>query len=48
MLWFDGKGVAQFKKVVQKFLKIPKALMEALTMQFIMQCFKKQKKGLFG
>ena len=30
MLWFDGKGVAHLKKVVQELLKIPKALMERL------------------
>ena len=42
------RGLHSSRNVVQKLLKIPKALMEALTMHFIMQCFKKQKKGLFG
>ena len=28
MLWFDGKRVAYFKKVVQELLKIPNALLE--------------------
>ena len=30
MLWFDGKGVANFRKEVQELLKIPKVLMEGL------------------